>query len=372
MRDNGSIHIRPVLTERAVGWWMLAGMAAMFVALCWLADVAACRMAAWDPSPVALPVAHALRMMRAGGHDGYIVGSSQINQVQPRMMRDITGCDIPSVCVPGGDIVFTLAMAQAATVHQTRPLVLAEFSRYIVSPIEEPVYRDTLRFVPARYWAAHEAGFALNQETWCRYYCEGVRDSLMPFVRYKEGIKAFLIHTFPACAAWLVDPAARPSVVRQNSIHEDGHCGPYPHRSPPYYGMPPLEAARTINAHKAALWKDLLALHQSGKIRLVLVMPPAHAGWKQYYEVLYHGTNSPAAALASDMVRAGVPVTDCTVPSMPEAYCMDTHHFTWDGCGKFSEMVACGITGIVGRAAGDKTVGSLSGCRLSDVLQQPR
>ncbi|MCX7003099.1 MAG: hypothetical protein NTV22_07480 [bacterium] len=307
-------------------------------------------LAQWDIGSVALVVAHTLQRTAARPYDAYFLGSSQIAQVHPGMLSNQTGKSVFVSCIPGGDISYMLAMSRAiADRSAAPPLIVAEFSRYVASDIESYVYRDALEFIPGQYWARAELPAAIHSPLYRNYYGQGMLNSLLPFVRYRESIKALAITTTPVLATCILSDPSRPKVVRCNRISDDGHGGPYPHLPPPYQPCP-TQVRPALSADKEHCWRQLLALHRQGVIRLVLFIPPFHSSWRPYYDMLYHGTNSPVAALLREFCAAGVPQLDCSMITMTDDDCMDAHHFSLSGMTKLAQYVATNLNMRAGGA----------------------
>lgn len=369
MWRNRPVYLLAVLRRAPAAWGVVAGAALTFAALCLMPSVWLWTLSRWDPAYAALNVAHMFECTKQHAYDGFLLGSSQINQVQPSILRSITGLDFYNSAISGGDIAYMLSMSRAiASRSRNKAIVLAEFSRYVVEDIEELVYRDTLRFVPARYWALHELGYAWNKANYRTYYLDGIVNSLLPLIRYKEGIKARVIASFPRLATLLMHPRSKPGLVRLNCIHQDGHNGPYPHQPPPYAGPGAYIPAAAGNAHKLRSWDALLQLHLQGKIMLVLVIPPSHVSWAGFYAKYYGDPQSCVVKLRDFLQSNGIAVIDCSTLPITDDDCMDAHHFNWSGGAKFSEYVANQLITILHRDPAWHAPQPLTGKRLSEVL----
>ena len=371
MRRNGTVYLLAVLKRNPGGSGTIVGMALVLAALWLLPTHRWWLLALWDPSSTALVVAHTAERMNAQEFDGFILGSSQINQVQPSILRSITGLDFHNSAIPGGDIAYMLSMSRAiAARSRNKPVVLAEFSRYVASDMEELVYRDTLRFVPARYWIMNEMPLAYTSKKYRQHYCDGILNSILPVIRYKEAIKAYLVANAPRLAFSLMHPSSQPGIVRRNTIAQDGHGGPYPHCPPPYAGAEGQQTAG--NSHKLKSWHALLQLHHSGVIRLVLVIPPFHRTWAPFYETFYRAPDSFTANLLRFLKQQGVAVIDCSSFRLEDDVCMDAHHFTWSGAARFSEYVGNGLSRLLALPARPEATAPVPGERLSDVYRASR
>ena len=335
MQNNKSIHIFSVLKKHAADIGIVSGIVLCSILMFKVNSYFENILASWQFSSITVAIQNTFKQKANNKYDAYLIGSSQSAQLQTSILSNEFNINLLISAPPGGEILYTHNMAKAiASKSKSRPIIIAEFSRYVPSVIEKRLYRDILYYMPAKYWLVNESYFAFANPEYRKYMWQGIENSIIPIVRYSYAINALIYKSNANLLSWLVNPEFFPKNIKKIVINSDGHNNPYPLGKYPYRLQPKGYKHPEPPEHKIKSWKKLLDMHLRGDIFLILIKPPYHHVYQYYYDTL------PMVERLEDMFKSnGVYVIDCTTIEIENEDCFDAHHFTVKGCSKFTKKV---------------------------------
>ncbi|RLD12465.1 MAG: hypothetical protein DRI44_00595 [Chlamydiae bacterium] len=343
MQNNKSIYLFSVLRKHAANIGIISGIVLCTLLMFKINSHFENILSSWQFSSITVAIQNTFKQSANNRYDAYILGSSQSAQLQTSILSNDFNINVLISSPPGGEILYTYNMVKAlAAKSSTRPIIIAEFSRYVPSAIEKRLYRDILYYLPAKYWLPNEWYFAFSDPEFRKYMWQGIEDDIIPIIRYSYAINALIYKNHNKLLSWLINPEFFPKNIKRIVINSDGHSAPYPLGKYPYRLPSKNYKHPTPPKHKIETWKKLLDMHLRGEIFLILIKPPYHSIYQYYYDTL-PVVNELEATFKSN----GVYVVDCTTLKMKKEDCFDAHHFTVKGCAKFTQKVGEELTNIL-------------------------
>jgi len=347
--------------KKYINTGIFIGAIITFVGLFIFSNKTAFELSLMGPSPLPIINNNTLNQIKKNKYEAFILGSSQCGQTHPSIIKDIVGIDSLVVGTPGGDITFFYSMAKNIAAHTSyKPVIVAEFSRYVGYGIETALHRDSLKNINAQNWISSEFPILFENSNYRKFYFDGIKSSVFPFVRYKYSIKSLVKNELTSIKDWIMHKTTQPSKTYNRTVSDDGHSGPFPFKKRSSYYI--KNKPGKPNEHKLNLWKKLYNLHCSSNIYLVLCKFPYHYSWNNYYK----NTDEKVIDLENFFRSNGVQIIDCKNVDIQDIDCMDAHHFTRSGAMKYNDFFASELARILDKKKIDVTE-CLTGKKLSEI-----
>ena len=336
MQNSKSIYLFSVLKNKTIDIGIICGTVLSLLLGSFANEHLSVKLAPWQSSMTAAVIKQTLVKLSKNDYTAVIIGSSQCAQIQTPILTNEFNMKLYVSTPPGSDVAYIAGLINAViSKKKKRPVVLAEFSRYVVSPIEERVYRDMLFYLPVKYWYINEFIYAVQNKKYRKFVWQSLENNLIPLIKYSEAIKGLLFNHYPNVLSWLVSPDFIPKKqIVERYVSPDGHSSSYPLGKYPYR-LPKSNKHPPYSKHKIDLWRILLKKHIDKEIFLVLIKPPYHKSIQFYYDSMDPILNK----LESEFRTNDIQIIDCTTLQMKKEDCFDAHHFTKKGCAKYTRKI---------------------------------